>query len=333
MAQVRSFGRLADGREVHAITLGAADGLQAEVLTYGAILRKLAITAQGERRELVLALDDIGQYEADNAYVGPVVGRFGNRIARGQYSCDGKAQQLAQNENGNHLHGGFRGTGRQLWQLHGTPSPSSATLALESPAGDEGYPGNLGIRMDLTVQEGSLRIEFTARSDAATPVNLTCHPYFNLGGEATRHWLRIPASRYLPVGPGLIPTGEIADVAGTPFDFRAGRLVQPPAIDTHPQLALGGGYDHCWVVDEDADCLCELRSPAGEVAMKIRGSGPGLQFYSGQYLARSHPSLRSGIALEPQGFPDAPNHGAFPDAILRPGSVYRAVIEYQPGAR
>jgi aldose 1-epimerase len=172
-------------------------------------------------------------------------------------------------------------------------------------------------------------VHFTARCDAPTPVNLTWHPYFNLGGEATRHWLRIPASHYLPVGAGLIPTGEIAPVDGTPFDFRQGRMLQPPPVDAHPQLQLGGGFDHCWVLDADADCQCELRSADGELGLTITGSGPGLQFYGGQYLSRAHPGLGSGIALEPQGFPDAPNRPGFPDAILRPGRNYSARIEYR----
>lgn len=329
MARIRPFGRLADGREVQAITLGNGDGLSAEVLTYGANLRHLSVPVAGQRRETVLALDDIAQYEADTAYVGPVVGRFANRIARGRFAVDGHAHQLACNENGNHLHGGANGVGRQLWQVIGTPSESSLVLALHSPAGTEGYPGNLDVEMRLALRGNSLAIGFTARCDAPTPVNLTWHPYFNLGGEATRHWLRIPASHYLPVGAGLIPTGEIAPVDGTPFDFRKGRILQPPALDAHPQLGLGGGYDHCWVLDADADCQCELRSPEGDLALAITGSGPGLQFYGGQYLSRAHPGIGSGIALEPQGFPDAPNHPGFPDAILRPGRHYGARIEYR----
>lgn len=329
MKAIRAFGCLADGRDVEAITLGSDAGLQAEVLTYGAILRRLSFPVRGVRRELVLSLDDLQQYERDTAYVGPVVGRFANRIDEGRFVADGRTHQLTRNENGNHLHGGAKGTGRQLWRVRGAPTASSLTLALQSPAGDEGYPGTLDIEMALSLQGDALAVEFTARTTATTPVNLTWHPYFNLGGEATRHWLRIPASAYLPVGEGLIPTGEISPVEGTPFDFRAGRVLQPPPASTHPQLAVAGGFDHCWVLDTDPDCQCELRSPAGDVSLRMSGSGPGLQFYSGQYLARSHPGIGSGIALEPQGFPDAPNHPAFPDALLRPGQVYRARIRYE----
>ena len=328
MPVIRHFGRLGDGRNVEAITLGGPEGLQAEVLTYGGILRRLSFPVGGERRELVLALDGLEQYEQDRAYVGPVVGRFANRIAQGSFAIDSHAYQLTRNENPNHLHGGTAGTGKRLWQVL-QASADTLTLALHSPAGEEGYPGNLDITLELSLLPDALRISFTALADAPTPVNLTWHPYFNLGGMASSHWLRIPASHYLPVGPGLIPTGSIASVEGTPFDFRAGRILMPPPLHTHPQLSLGGGYDHCWVLDDEADCHCELRSPRGDITLRMEGSGPGLQFYGGQFLSKAHPLTGSGLALEPQGLPDAPNHPGFPDSILRPGGIYRASINYR----
>ena len=211
MPAISRFGRLADGRDVQCDHAGrSTSGLQAQVLTYGAILRSLSFPVRGRRRELILALADLQQYENDTAYVGPVVGRFANRIAGGRLCIDGQAHQLSRNENGNHLHGGAKGVSRQLWQVRGTPSESGLTLALESAAGDQGYPGNLDVQMQLSLRSDALCIDFTARSDAATPVNLTCHPYFNLGGDALAHRLRIPASRYLPVDAALIPTGEMA---------------------------------------------------------------------------------------------------------------------------
>jgi aldose 1-epimerase len=326
-----NFGQLADGSSVDAITLGGSDGLQVELLTFGAILRQLSFPVGGRRRNLILSLDRLEDYVSDRAYVGPVVGRFGNRIAQGRVSIDGSAHQLSQNENGNHLHGGALGVSKRLWRLLDSPSKNSVTLGLHSPAGEEGYPGNLDILLTISVQQHALRMQFTAQCDAPTPVNLTYHPYFNLGGEATAHWLRIPASRYLPVGPGLIPTGEMAPVEGTPFDFRASRRLAPPSVHTHPQLQRGGGYDHCWVLDDNADCHCELRSPTGDVALRMLGSGAGLQFYNGQFLTQAHAAIGSGLILEPQGLPDAPNHPAFPNSILRPGETYRAIIEYQVG--
>jgi aldose 1-epimerase len=325
---LRSFGTLEDGRGVDALTLGQADGLQVEVLTYGAILRRLTFPVGGARRDLILGFERLDQYERDRAYVGPVVGRFGNRIAGGRFSIDGHSHQVTPNENGNHLHGGALGVSKRLWRLVESDHATRARLALHSPDGEEGYPGNADITLELAVTASSLRIRFEARSDAPTPVNLTYHPYFNLGGTATAHWLRVPASRYLPVRAGLIPTGELASVEGTPFDFRVRRELAPPPLHTHPQLQLAGGYDHCWVLDENADCTCELSSPNRDLTLTLRGSGPGLQFYNGQFLGRSYPSIGSGLILEPQGLPDAPNHAGFPNSILRPGEIYRAEIEY-----
>jgi aldose 1-epimerase len=209
-------------------------------------------------------------------------------------------------------------------------------LGLTSPAGEEGYPGQLDVTATLAVLPGSLRITLRARADAATPVNLTYHPYFNLAADArvpaTRQSLRIPASHYLPVRSGLIPTGEIASVDGTIFDFRGARPLAPPDSASHAQLALAGGYDHCWVLDTHADCACELRSPDGDLTLTMSGSGPGLQFYNGQFLARAHPDIGSGVILEPQGLPNAPNERGFPSSILRPGDEYRAEIVYQLAA-
>ncbi len=327
----RSFGQLADGRSVDAITLGEPDDVNVEVLTYGAILRRLSFPVRGRRRDLILRLDRLQDYERDRANVGPVVGRFGNRIAGGRFTLDGVTHQLTPNENGNHLHGCALGAGKRLWRVL-RADDAHVRLGLHSPAGEEGYPGNLDVTLDLCVTANSLRIEFGARSDAPTPVNLTYHPYFNLGGDATSHWLRIPASRYLPVREGLIPTGEMAPVDGTPFDFRVPRRLAPPPLDSHAQLPLGGGYDHCWVLDDDADCACELHSPDRDLTLTLRGSGPGLQFYNGQFLSQAHPSIGSGVILEPQGLPDSPNHPHFPQSILRPGETYRATIEYQMSA-
>jgi aldose 1-epimerase len=330
---MRSFGLLADGRSVEAIRLGEPDGLQVEVLTYGAILHRLTFPVAGVRRDLILHFDRLEQYERDRAYVGPVVGRFGNRIAHGRFSIDGVAHQVTANEGVNHLHGGALGFGKRLWRVLEIQNGARVLLGLHSPAGEEGYPGNLDATIEFTIRRDALAIRIGARSDAATPVNLTYHPYFNISGSpqapAIEHLLRIPAAHYLPVGPGLIPTGEIVSVAGSTFDFRERRRLASPPAASHAQLALAGGYDHCWVLAPDADCCCELTSPSGDLTLTMKGSGPGLQFYNGQFLARTHPTLGSGLILEPQGLPDAVNHGNFPGAILRPGENYRADIEYQ----
>ena len=328
---MRSFGMLNDGRSVEAITLGEPHGLQAEVLTYGAILRRLTYPVNGARRDLVLCFDDLDSYVRDRAYVGSLVGRFGNRIADARFTLDGRAHALSVNEGVNHLHGGHLGFGKRLWRvLSPVEHGSRLVLGLTSPDGEEGYPGEVEATVELDARPNRLSITLTARTTAPTPVNLTYHPYFNLAGAhvpAVNQKLRIPASHYLPVRPGLIPTGERAPVAGTPFDFREARRLEPPPADSHPQLALAGGYDHCWVLDADADCACELS--CRDLALRMRGSGPGLQFYNGQFLAKSHPSLGHGVILEPQGLPNAPNEPAFPPSILRPGETYRATIDYE----
>ncbi|HTU65712.1 MAG TPA: aldose epimerase family protein [Steroidobacteraceae bacterium] len=326
----RPFGRLPDGRDVEAITLGDADGLQVEVLTYGAILRRITVPVRGARRDVILALDDLEAYVRDRAYVGSLVGRFGNRIADSAFTLDGVRHSVSANEGANHLHGGHLGFGKRLWRVLGPVSGARLSLGLTSPDGEEGYPGQVEANVELEVRPNTLAIALTARTTAPTPINLTYHPYFNLAGPhvpAVDQALRIPASHYLPVRPGLIPTGELAPVAGTTFDFRTARRLAPPALDTHPQLAPGGGYDHCWVLDADADCACELSSR--DLALTIRGSGPGLQFYNGQFLSKTHPAIGSGVILEPQGLPDAPNQPGFPPAILRPGETYRATIDYE----
>jgi len=335
---VRPFGKLEDSRSVEAITLGDPQGLQVEVLTYGAILRRLTFPVRGQRRDLILSLPTLEDYVHDRAYVGALVGRFGNRVANARFTVEGREHSLTANEGGNHLHGGALGFGKRLWRVVAIHESTSAQLelGLTSPAGEEGYPGRLDVTATLEVHPDSLRITLRARTDAATPVNLTYHPYFNLAADArepaTRQSLRIPASHYLPVRSGLIPTGEFASVEGTAFDFRTARRLAPPEIGSDAQLALAGGYDHCWVLDSRADCACELRSPDGDLRLTMSGTGPGLQFYNGQFLARAHPDIGSGVILEPQGLPNAPNEPGFPSSILRPGDEYRAEIVYQLAA-
>jgi len=329
---IQPFGTLEDGRRVEAIRLGAAEGLQVEVLTYGAILRRITYPVRGQRRELILSLASLDEYVRDRAYVGPMVGRFGNRIAGSRFAIDGREWRVTANEGVNHLHGGALGFGKRLWNID-EARDDRLVLTYRSPAGEEGYPASMDVTATFTVTADTLTILLAAGSDAPTPVNLTYHPYFNLAadkaGSATAHWLRIPAAHYLPVRDGLIPSGEVAPVGGTPFDFRNSRVLAPPPIAGDPQLTLAGGYDHCWVLSKDADCSCELISPERDLSMTVRGSGPGLQFYNGQFLARTHAALGSGLILEPQGFPNAPNEPKFPPAILRSGELYRAELEYR----
>ena len=211
---MRSFGTLEDGRSIEAITLGHEDGLQVEVLTYGAILRRLSYPVRGVRRDLILNFDRLEHYERDRAYVGSLVGRFGNRIAGSRFDLDGRTHQVTANEGVNHLHGGALGFGKRVWRVLDITESEAPRVILGylSPDGEEGYPGNVEATAELVVKRDALSIILSARSDAATPINLTYHPYFNLQADrnlpATEQRLRIPASHYLPVGPGLIPTGR-----------------------------------------------------------------------------------------------------------------------------
>jgi aldose 1-epimerase len=323
------FGQLEDGRDVESIRLVSGD-LEFELLTYGAVLRRLTVPVRGARRDCFLHFATLAEYERDRSYVGPVVGRFGNRIANSRFMLDGREHVVAANEGVNHLHGGWVGFGKRLWRIVDAQK-DRATLAYRSPDGEEGYPGTLDATIAYELRADTLAISFEATTDAPTPVNLTYHPYFNLNAHepATDMRLRIPADHYLPVRPGLIPTGERAPVAGTTFDFRAARRLAPPRLETHTQLREAGGYDHCWVLAPDADCACELTSAGGDLTLTMFGTGPGLQFYSGQYLSRAHPSLGSGVILEPQGLPNAPNEPGFPDSIVRPGETWRTRIEYR----
>ncbi|MCC4600694.1 aldose epimerase family protein [Xanthomonas melonis] len=328
----RVFGQLPDGTEVHALRLRSDAGLEAEVLTYGGILHALRLTTARGVVPLVLNLPDLPAYAADGDSLNILVGRFGNRIAGARYTLDGVTHTLAANEGRNQLHGGLRGFGRRVWTLL-EQAPDQVVLGYDSPDGEEGYPGTLQVRARLALHGHSLLLEFEAWCDAATPLNLTHHPYFNLSGDPQRpaasQVLRVPADRYLPVDAESIPTGEIASVAGTPFDFRTAAALAGRIDPAHPQIVLGKGYDQCLVLADGAPCVAELYSPHSGVAMRIDSDAPAVQLYEGQHLDAHHPGLGRGICLEPQDYPDAPNHPHFPSTILRPGEVYRRRIAYR----
>jgi aldose 1-epimerase len=329
---IEPFGTLQDGRRVEAVTLGTPGALQTQILTYGGILRRLTWPVRGVAKDLVLTLPDLEAYVRDPAFLGILVGRFANRIAGAQFELDGQAHRITANEGANQLHGGQLGFGKRLWRVVDLQSSRRLVLGYTSPDGEEGYPGKLDVSAEFIVDADELTLRFEARCDAATPLNLTWHPYFNLSGDMRRtvdeQLLRIPASGYLPVKDAqLIPTGEIASVADTPFDFRIARPLQSPAPTSHPQLAIGGGYDHCWVLDAARDCDAELRSPHSGITLRLLSERRAIQFYGGQGLPRQHPGF-SGICLEPQDFPNAPNELRFPTAILRPGTRYETTFRY-----
>jgi aldose 1-epimerase len=330
---VNIFGRLADGSEVQMHRLGGPDGLQAGILTLGGILQSLTLPVKGRRIPLVVSLPDVRSYLQDPCFIGQLVGRFSNRIGGAAFELDGRKFKLSANNGANTLHGGESGFGRQLWRVVETGSgrKSFVKLALRSPDGSNGFPGNLEVTALISVQDNTLTLAWEATTDAPTPIGLTWHPYFNLAGDpqlaVEDQTLRVAATHYLPVSAALIPTGEMAPVAVTAFDFREAKALRAPPPDAHPQIRLIGGFDHCWLVEQNAPVAAELYSPASGVRMQVATDLPGLQFYGGYGLPMAHPGMH-GICLEPENLPDAPNQPGFPNCILRPGEVHRSFMSY-----
>jgi aldose 1-epimerase len=329
----RAYGRTPDGGEVEAYTLGTADGLQAEILNLGGTLSSLTLPVKGKRIPLVLSLQNLEAYLKDTSYLGQLVGRYGNRIAGASFELDGQKYKLTANNGPNTLHGGDIGFGKYVWQVLGSGSGKNSyvKLAHRSPAGTNGFPGNLNVTALISVFENQLTLAYEATTDAPTPINLTWHPYFNISGDPERsiddQQLRLAAGRYLPINDARVPTGEIAPVAGTPFDFRKPKTLKLPPPASHPQIALAGGYDHCWVIDENTKVAGELYSPSSGVRMQVRTNLPGVQVYGAYHLATAYAGWHA-VCIEPENFPDAPNHLNFPSSILRPGETHRSFMSF-----
>jgi aldose 1-epimerase len=318
---------------VHRIALRGGE-LAVSILTYGATIQDLVVHAPSGPRNVVLGFDTCDEYIAQRFYMGAVAGRYANRIAGGRFTLDGTAYQLTRNENGvNHLHGGEHGFARKVWSIDSVDE-RAVGLSLVSPAGEEGYPGTLTATCRYSIEgERALRITLTAVTDAATIVNLATHSYFNLAGEGDilSHRLQIPADAYLPADAALIPTGELASVSGTGFDFGTPRTVRLP--DAPPQR-----YDNNYVLAPSHGRVRQAaRVEAAGIAMEVWSTEPGVQLYDSGSM-RTAPgrggatySSFSGLCLEPQRFPDAPNHRGFGDYALHPGQEYRQITEYRFG--
>jgi aldose 1-epimerase len=327
------FGELPDGAEVSLYTLVNAHGMMAKITDFGAIITELHVPDRdGVLADVVLGFDTLAPYLAANPYFGAVIGRYANRIAGGRFELDGEAFQLDVNNGANHLHGGAHGFHTVLWQA--TPDQEGLTLTYRSAAGEQGYPGNLDVtlRYELT-DDNELLMRCSAVTDRATPVNLTQHSYFNLagGGDILGHELTIRADGFTPIDAALIPTGALAAVAGTPFDFRSPRPIGERIAQPDKQLRHGAGYDHNFVLDKLPGRMAlaaRVREPVSGRILELYTEEPGLQFYSGNFLDGSLTGkgrsfdYRGGFCLEPQHFPDSPNQPAFPGTILRPGERY-----------
>ncbi|MFF3910056.1 aldose epimerase family protein [Streptomyces sp. NPDC001848] len=335
------FGKLADGTKVYRWSLENG-GTRLKVLSYGGIVQSLEIPDRhGRYKNVSLGFDNIDDYVAKSPYFGALIGRYGNRIAKGQFTLDGKSYQLSVNDGVNSLHGGKQGFDKHVWDVEPFTRGSDVGLILHytSVDGEMGYPGTLKAKVTFTLdRHGDWRIDYEATTDKPTVVNLTNHTYWNLAGEGSgtieHHELEIAASRYTPTDSGLIPTGELAKVAGTPFDFRHGKAIGRDIRAGHPQQVQAKGYDHNWVLDKGITAKPEhvatLRDPHSGRTLKIFTDQPGLQFYSGNFLdgtlvGTGGHTYRQGdaLCLETQHFPDSPNHPNFPSTVLRPGQTYR----------
>ncbi|CAL9312981.1 aldose epimerase family protein [Streptomyces sp. SudanB182_2057] len=335
------FGTLADGTEVHRWSLENG-GTRMKVLSYGGVVQALELPDRhGRYANVVAGFDDLADYAAGSPYFGALIGRYGNRIDAGRFTLDGKPYQLDVNDGGNSLHGGARGFDKRVWDVEPFTEGTDVGLRLRytSADGEMGYPGTLRTRVTYTLtRHGDWRIDYEATTDKATVVNLTSHVYWNLAGEGSGsiedHELSLAAARYTPTDAGLIPTGELAKVAGTPFDFRHAKPVGRDLRAGHEQLVLAQGYDHNWVLDKGITARPEhvatLRDPHSGRTLKIATDQPGIQFYSGNFLdgtltGTSGRTYRQGdaLCLETQHFPDSPNQPSFPSTVLRPGRTYR----------
>ncbi len=340
------FGKLADGREVALYTLTNSQGIKVSISTFGAAITSLLIPDRnGKLANVVLGYDSLEGYQQDSCYFGAIVGRYGNRIGKGRFKLDGKEYQLSINDGENHLHGGKNGFNKRLWQAKPIQGDffSAVALTLTSPDGDQGYPGKVKLTVTYKLTEkNELRIIYEGRTDKATILNPTHHSYFNLSGSFTStildHLLMMDADFITPVDKGLIPTGKLMNVTGTPMDFRKPTAVGARIGESFEQLAFGKGYDHNWVLnhyDGKVRKVAELYDPASGRLMTVYTDQPGLQFYSGNFLDGKAKGkgvafqYRTGLCLETQCFPDSPNQPAFPSATLKPGKVYRQTTIYQ----
>jgi aldose 1-epimerase len=326
-------------------TLSNAAGMQVEIITYGGIITSMKVpNAAGGLNDVVLGYDSLSDYEKGSPYFGALIGRYGNRIADGSFTLDDQTYTLVQNDGKNHLHGGTKGFDKVVWSADSKIEDNKAVLQLHYLSQDmeEGYPGNLHTEVVYTLtNDNMLEVAYKATTDKKTVVNLTQHAYFNLSGakDILDHELRLQAPRYLPIDETLIPTGEIASVEGTPFDFTSFKTIGRDIETESLQLERGLGYDHCWVLDnpnKELQTAALLKEASSGIQMEVRTDQPAIQFYSGNFLDGTNPmkqsdsfyNYRSGLCLETQHYPNAPNEASFPSTVLSPGELYSTKTQF-----
>lgn len=334
------FGKMPDGTPIDMLKLTNAHGIELSAISYGGIITSLRVPDRtGTPGDIVLGFDRLDDYLKDHPFFGAIIGRYGNRIAKGQFALDGTRYTLATNNGPNHLHGGVKGFDKVAWTATPVQGKNAIAFSRTSPDGEEGYPGSLRVQVTYTLTDADeLIVDYSAATDKPTVVNLTQHSYFNLAGQSSGdilgHELMLNADRYTPVDNTLIPTGALAPVEGTPFDFRKPVAIGARIGQGDPQLKNGQGYDHNWVLNRTGAGLslaARVHEPKSGRTMEIRTTEPGIQFYSGNFLDGKLTGKggavyrhRTGFCLETQHFPDSPNQPAFPSTTLRPGTEYRS---------
>ena len=342
-----AFGKMPDGQAVEMFTLTNKNGVEVRAITYGGIITSIKVPDRdGRMGDVVLGFDSIDGYLGEHPFFGAIIGRYGNRIAKAQFTLDGRTHQLAANNGPNHLHGGVKGFDKVLWRGEAVSGANGVTFSRTSPDGEEGYPGALSVRVTYTLTDANeLVVDYHATTDKATPVNLPQHSYFNLTGDGSSdilgHQLTLHADRYTPVDDTLIPTGELAPVQGTPFDFRKPTAIGARIDQADAQLKNGKGYDHNWVLSRKGAGLqpaARVVEPKSGRTLEITTEEPGIQFYSGNFLDGTIKGkgghvykLRSGFCLETQHYPDSPNQPKFPSTILKPGETYKTKTVFRFG--
>jgi aldose 1-epimerase len=345
----KSFGKTPDGQAVDLYVLTNKSGAEVSITNFGGAIVSIKVPDRnGKLADVVLGYDNADGYVNDKSHFGGIIGRYGNRIAHAQFVLDGKTYTLAKNNGENSLHGGVKGFDKAVWTariLHGKDA-QSLELSYLSKDGEEGFPGNLNVSVIYTLKDNNaLSIAYSATTDKKTVLNLTNHSYFNLAGQGSGdilgHLLMIQADKFTPVDGALIPTGELRDVAGTPFDFRKPTAIGARINEDDQQLKLGGGYDHNFVlrsVPESLEFLGAARvvEPASGRVLEVFTTEPGVQFYTGNFLDGKTPGKgdvtyprRSAFCLETQHYPDSPNQAKFPSVVLKPGEHYHTVTTYK----
>ena len=339
------FGRSPAGAAASLFTLTNSNGMLVKITNFGGIITEIHVPDRnGKLADVNLGFDKIEPYYKDSPYFGALIGRFGNRLAGGKFTLDGKVYQLATNNGPNHLHGGLVGFDKVLWDASTLETAQSVGIKLHylSVDGDQGYPGNLNVKVtyELT-NDNEILVKYHAVTDKPTPVNLTQHAYFNLAGEGDilGHEIMINADRFTAIDNTAIPTGDLPLVAGTPFDFRRPHLIGERINADDEQIKNAGGYDHNFVLKKnhpkEFSLAARVHEPKSGRVLEVYTQEPGVQFYSGNFLDGAltgkgwNYQYRNGFCLEPQHFPDSPNQPTFPNTILRPGEEYTSVMSYK----